>query len=82
MEENGQLETGLRGEKLWGKKSRDAGGVEAGGCADNDSSGSERKNADSATIPGGTQRAPQARKPPCPNQEAKTKSPPPPEGKS
>ena len=43
---------------LWGKKSRDADGVEAGGCVDNDSGGSERENADRATIPDGTQRAP------------------------
>jgi hypothetical protein len=51
---------------LWGKKSRDAGGVETGGCADNgsgsstDSGGSERENVAPATIRNGTQRAPQA----------------------
>ena len=60
MEENGQLETGLRGEKLWGKKSRGADGVEAGRCADNGrgGSGSERKNANRTTFPDDPQRAP------------------------
>ena len=56
---------GDEGRDLWWKKSRGAGGVEASECAHNgnasgEGSGSERENADPATIRDGTQRAPQA----------------------
>ena len=57
-------EEGDEGRGLWGKKSRDAVGVEAGGCADNgsgggtDSGSGERKNANRTTIPDAPQLAP------------------------
>ena len=74
-EEEKPPEEGKEGRGLWGKKSRDAGGVEASECADNgsgasggtDTSGSQREHAEPATIRDGGHRppqAPKARKPP------------------